>query len=376
MKDAGAPEPRLAYVQPGDVVGFLHVCEQSGRTTVHALACHRFGREANTGELPPCACPKRAVFVALKNKKYAVQAMLREEVGSEPWCCRTRTGNPCASDRVDAFLAAVEREQCGAGVVSQQALLMDASVHRRIVSTVQEEWAAEAPGSLASVEKARDNLLYSLMWGTGFRAADALGLRVPQLRFVGASKEHPRAHVVVRVTSSKSVRAAGDAYEVTVLEDADPDGERYTLRTAWHLYLNALEKAGLDTAGTAGPLFRAFVEKEDGSVAAGPALECATAARSFGRTLTRAGLSAADIGRLTLHSYHGSRAARDKQAGVPPEETVRNMNWSMEMYLLYTSGRVMRSEEDLRADASQPKTAARPRPVSGGAPAGRKRGTR
>ena len=72
----------------------------------------------------------------------------------------------------------------------------------------------------------------------------------------------------------------------------------------------------------------------------GPVSKWSELSTAYGRHLKGAGLVDPAVQRhITLHSYHGSRAARERAAGIRAVETCKNMLWTLEMYEYYTAGR-------------------------------------
>ncbi len=338
LRADGNPYPTPQAATPDDVVKMFIAKDAGtkGRTIVHTDTCEWWGVKKNA----PCPCPKRMKAATLRSQKASLQAMFRDLGYRAPWLESAGTGNPCMSWQVDQYLSCIEREQCAAGVETQQAALVDMSVFDRLMRATLAAWRESEPSSVARMEAARDAWLYSLLWNSGMRAGDALRLQAAALR-IFADVENPATGrvsngIFIDVTLGKTVTHSDKARRVTIWDNGDQIGPSVLLR----LYQRELAALGLEPRELAGPLFRRAFFTDEGHPALGVRCTWAELDRAHSRHLGRAGMADPELCRhISLHSFHGSRAAREKLQGVPPELTCADMLWSLSMYTYYTGGR-------------------------------------
>lgn len=349
LREDGVGEPCPQAASPQDIIRFLQVLDETGRTVVHESCCIQWGVKVGC----TCACPRRAAAASVANRRLALQGVFKGRGLSDVWCRRTQSGNPCLDHSVSEYVDEVEREQCDAGVQVTQAPLVDVSVFHRIMATVHSDWAAaKRTGALvAGAMAARDGLFYTLLWCSGFRASDGLKLGVAQLAPFPARQEGgvwKAGGVTVDVTLAKTVGSLGQAYKVDLEDELDPQAERFTFSAAWALYQAALDDLQVLPAHRAGPVFRTIKQGDDGVVVMGPRCTWASMASRYTACLLRAGFGEEHLRAFALHSFHGSRPAREKAAGIPKAVTCEKMHWSEQMYDLYTKDRTMLSMESIK----------------------------
>jgi len=339
LKASGA-QPDIFAAMPRDIVRFFMAKDCRGRTKVHVSSCSMWG----VRKTDECDCPRRLKYSSLRSQKFLLQGAYRDRGWASAWCPRGCFGNPCRSAHVDRYLAATELEQCEGGVSTVQSTLVDVSVFNKIMLATMGQWSStEDTDRMVSAQAARDALLYALLWETGLRAADALRLLHQAVTPVWSSDGKTRG-LAVNVARAKAVLSLDKTYVVTVW-DTESD---YTAVKAYRMYQSALEKLNILPAQRNGSLFRSFVVAEDSTVTLGARCTWAAFDRLYEARLRDLGFPAEARRHLTLHSFHGSRAAREMLAGIVPSVTCASMHWSMEMYLYYTKGRVPTSMDDVR----------------------------
>jgi len=344
LKEEGAPQD-LFQATPRDVIGFLMSSDETGRTKVHATSCVYWG-QASLPAGATCACPVRAAAKSLDTRRGILRAVFRDKGRPGVWSPMTGTGNPCAAPEVDLFLTMALREQKEAGVKPKQAALIDESAFRALQEAVLIAWDRHmgVGAYKLAAEAARDALLFALAWTSGLRSAEVL--RVCKAHV--AEFRGPTPTPASSVEGGRGPQSAGRGgwyVNVGVTKGRDKKARRITIRDdgtpcspvwVWTCYVEALGRLGLDVGG--GELFRALVPMEDGSVVFGDRLEYAAVAARMEAWLKVAGFPVE--ARITLHSFHGSRAARERAAGVPKEQTCKDMgDWDPDMYEHYTGGR-------------------------------------
>jgi integrase len=215
---------------------------------------------------------------------------------------------------------------------------MDSTVYDRIMDTVMHAWsAADSKGQYLTAAKAcQDLLYYAIMWATGLRPADTSNLKHQHLTFRSSGDWS----LYVGVTKTrKKVR---DPRILSLKVNSAPHGVAF----AYALYERALQKINLSFLDHPGELFRTlkFVKRTELGSFGGKVAYCTMSLR-FNRYLAIARLPEG----LALHSFHGSRAARDRASGIPMETTCEEMDWTKAMYHYYLDGRDILSLLELEA---------------------------
>ena len=314
----------LAQTQPYDIRDFLIFKDIHGKTVVHNEECPHLG-----SDFKACGCPKRLAAGYTHVIINSLRAVFNAQGRVADWDTARLTGNPCASQVVRDYEAAVQKEQLAAGVKPVQAALIDESVYHALMQSAWADWAhaTNTADPLAAVDTARDLLFYALLWHSGLRARDALALLVQNVELYTLAGD---AGMYVHVGKSKTAKKVTDTHRIVI---KGPPGDADSPRSA----LAAL-KASLDELGLTllpGKLFRRVYSTADGSARFG-----ATPTWDYMEARFRARTKALAIPTtVTLHSFHGSRAAREAASGVPAQDTCTDMSWSLGMYDHYTAGR-------------------------------------
>jgi integrase len=333
LRDEGVAEASLFGANPDDVIGFLAWTSASGNTPIHNASCTQWGLRRDEAT---CTCPRRKAASTLRTYKFAIQSACRDAGMTTPWCPMRRAGNPADARRVAEFLELTEREQASGGVGAKQAALVDEMVFQRLTKEVLRAWRRHAyatpPDIRAAYDAACDALFYVVLWNSGLRASDALRLNTAQFVFT-------RTNTYIQIGVTKRFTTLEDTHRITIHEDAVNADPLYSVVAAWKVLSSTLDAADVLPIDRNGAMFRALVQAEDGSWALGTAHSWSTMHTRHVEWLKRAGFN--DVGRrtITLHSFHGSRAAREQKAGISREVTCDNMRWTTEMYDYYTKGR-------------------------------------
>ena len=69
--------------------------------------------------------------------------------------------------------------------------------------------------------------------------------------------------------------------------------------------------------------------------------------RRYSALLREAGFAAEDFGAVSRHSFPGSRALRERKAGISTEVTCASIGWTREMYDHCTQGRRLLTDAEL-----------------------------
>jgi hypothetical protein len=338
MEEDGAGR-NLFAATPEDIVNFLISKDVSGCTTVHNQSCPRWG----TKGAGMCDCPKRQKYSSLRTTRYVLQGAFRDRGAAAPWSPRELTGNPCKSACVDRHMAKVELEQSCAGVGTVQSTLVDVSVYERVMSRAYYEWAeSRTSNPLFSALAARDALFYATLWETGFRAADALHLTYQAVLPVLTPGGLKRG-LSLTVTRAKRIAKPGDTFTIIVWDN----GSRYSLAAAYRVYQSSLDELRISKSERNGPLFRGIMSGEEGGVHLQAGCAWAMLDKRYSDRLIQLRFTPEARAHMTLHSFHGSRAAREKMMGIPRSDTCASMRWSTKSYDYYTEGRVAMSVDDI-----------------------------
>ena len=89
---------------------FLVWCDQSGKTSIHSVACPQIG-----AKYPDCNCPKRLAYDTVKSRIPQLKSIF-DSVGRSDPC-----GNPASSNEVQVYLKQIRVEQSVGHVQPQQA---------------------------------------------------------------------------------------------------------------------------------------------------------------------------------------------------------------------------------------------------------------
>jgi len=346
LREDGAGD-NLFAATPEDIVNFLIMKDRTGCTRVHNQACPQWGKKGTS----TCDCPKRQKYSSMRTTRYILQGAFRDRGATAPWSPRDFTGNPCKSAWVDKHMAKVELEQSCAGVGTIQSTLVDVSVYDRVVTHTLGEWAVHrTTDPLTAALAARDALFYATLWETGFRAADALHLS-HQAVFPVSSPDGRCRGISLKVTQAKQISKPEESFNIVVWDT----GSQYSLPVAYRVYQNALDELAVTLAERNGPLFRGIPPDEDGTVHLQAGCPWAILDKRYAERLISLRFSVEAGAHMTLHSFHGSRAAREKLAGVPCSTTCTSMRWSEKSYNYYTEGRVAMSVNNITVmwDADQ-----------------------
>ena len=200
------------------------------------------------------------------------------------------------------------------------------------------EWAThrQAKRPLKAALAARDAMLYALLWDSGLRAGDAIKLNASQFSFLGPAPGLPYGSVSIDVTVFKT--SGGKLKNAARVEIPGRAGS-HTVTATWKAYSASLDDLDITEEERHGRMFRRITALDDGSHRLGVQVQWSDMADVYSDRVSAMGVPLAKARLITLHSYHGSRAAREKAMGIPKEETCRNMCWSVEMYDYYTEGR-------------------------------------
>lgn len=338
LRSVGDSTATPQAVLPRDVVRFLisKDIRGAGRTKVHVDSCEWWGVKRDA----PCACPYRLAAASVRSQKASLQGRFRDLGFRNPWLESAQAGNPCMAPEVDQYVAMIEREQCSAGVETVQAALVDVSVFNRVIQAALSAWQEAPIGSVARVNAARDAFFYSLLWNSGLRCADALRLHASAVRVFSAAL-NPATSLVgpgltVDITRSKTVAKGDKAYRITLWDNDAAVGTSELLG----LYQHELRALGLPSTSLVGPLFRKVSLSDEDVPQLGAVSLWADLTKAYNAHLARAGMALPELHRhITLHSFHGSRAARERAMGIDAQVTCSAMGWSLDMYHYYTNGR-------------------------------------
>ena len=316
----------VAGATPHDIVGYLITKDETGKTPRHRTGCPQLG-----GVDPTCACPRRAKHSTLVTLVGALRAVFNRAGRADPWNPVLLTGNPCHSAPVQDHLAKVEREEKAIGTVTKRADLIDESAYLALLRLhwIRYDVAMEVGDYLVAAQQAQLWLYWSALWYSGARAAELRSLLRQQIVVA------PDDSWTISVSLYKQHRHRSGPMVVCI---PAPLSRRYP-QVALRSLSAALAGLGLPPIET-GYLFPQLVEAEDGSVSLGAApFAEAYARKAFTRAARDAGLPSS----VRLHSFHGSRAAREAKDGVPAADTARAMQWSLPSLRYYTEGRTPRA---------------------------------
>ena len=203
-------------------------------------------------------------------------------------------------------------------------------------------WASNRTSNpVVAAIAARDALLYAVLWETGLRAGDALRLMAQAVTPI--SDDCGRGGLQLKVVRAKRVLCDNDQYTMVVWDS----GTKFALPKVYKIYMTALDALAILPLERHGPLFRGISVTDEGVGVLGSGCAWAEIDRHYKDTLTGLKFPAEVRRHVTLHSFHGSRAARERAQGIPPEETCRSMHWSRDMYDYYTEGRIPMSVDNV-----------------------------
>jgi integrase len=316
---------------PVDVVNFLLHCDENGRVVVHGNDCPMWKQPA-TSVSASCGCPRRAAASSINTMRGKLQGLFRDMGYNTPWNALLSAGNPVNSVEVDMLVKCTRQEQFAAGVKSRKAPLVRADVYRCVIkqSIRQSEAAWRKGNRKASLLAYRDALLVAVCWHTGLRARDALRILCQQISegerdgkkwlelrvLVTKTRHDSRGERRLVIKCSKSFGALSrilSGYKALLRRAGAPH------LTTGYLFANVVAIGGRKCSRW---LYRGVLSQP---VAAG----------RFSRILEAARLTL----EITLHSWHGSFAARERERGVPKAVTCARTDWTEGTYDEYLEGR-------------------------------------
>lgn len=336
---------------PEIVVDFLISLDVGGHTVVHLSDC-RVPLPSSKGTRE-CDCPLRFKASSLSTARGTLQGLFRDKGLHGPWDPLYQRGNPCISSVLDDFLNAVEKEQLQGRVATVQSALIDVSVYRALmdVTTQCVQDALESKDLGAAARFASDAVLYSLLWGSGLRLNEGRAVKWQEvLPFDAGEDVNDGAAAlpgVLKATIASVVRNTHGGWYIhpTVLKTGRTvknvrrvtvfaDGSGYSVSDVVRLYQTVLDE--MDLPYSRSFVFRSFTELDDGTFKWNAAAWTkAEVWARFAKMRAAAGIPEW----VTLHSFHGSRAAREAKLGIPREVTCHYMGWSEKMYAHYVDGR-------------------------------------
>lgn len=321
----GMTNPVIAQADPNMIAMFLIAKDERGSTIVHNSSCPSVGCDKITPECGP-ACVARASAKGVTTTYGTLRGVFNKAGMTQPWDEETGRGNPCISTVVERCIKGTHIEQLAAGCTTRQSALMGLTTYEKLQDNVRAAWSVALSNCdlLAVAQAAQDFLYYAVMWETGLRPADAGRLWAQHLSrraqgdwswLVGETK------TAKKVTKDRRVLISAAPYE-------------FGVPIAVLMYEKALRGIGLPTP--TGLMFPSLkFDKRTGTGSAGGPVAFASMLKRFIKHLHRAGLPTV----LTLHSFHGSCAARDRAEGKSIEFTCERMDWTPAMYHYYLDGR-------------------------------------
>lgn len=320
-------------VGPIDVVHFLMNLDRTARTRVHVTTCA--WKNHPSGKLIDCGCPTRAHASSLRTVRKTLRSAFGDLGVLSPWCQQSESGNPVWSRLVKDYEAAINREQLRADVHSAKAPLFDFPVLLQLLRTIITSAGAHARDRhhRAAIAALSDAFLFSFMFATGDRLADALerdwSKITPAVDFDAAARKAApatdRTHWVIRRGVSKTRQKVGVEIRHTVRNDGN----------WWNPIrisdkLASLEKrAGMPAR--VGKLFKKLKPSNNDKLEWGFDLTVNAASKRLAGWLKSAQLPST----LTPHSFHGSHALWRLQLGHDAKDIVRDMHWSEEQLWSY-----------------------------------------
>lgn len=316
---------------PIDVVNFLLHCDENGRMVVHKNDCPMWKQPATLVSVA-CGCPKRAAASSINTMRGKLQGLFRDMGYNTPWNALLSAGNPVNSVEVDMLVKCTRQEQFAAGVTARKAPLVRPDVYRCVIKeSIRRSEAAWRKGNRkASLLAYRDALLVAVCWHTGLRARDALRILCQQISIrerdgekwlelrvlVTKTRHDSRGERRLMIKYSKRFGALSrvlNGYKALLRRAGAPH------LVTGYLFANVVAVGGRNSARW---LYRGVLTQP---VAAG----------RFSKILEAANLTL----EITLHSWHGSFAARERERGVPRAVTCARTDWTEGTYNEYLGGR-------------------------------------
>jgi integrase len=330
----------LFAATPMDVVAFCMERDTHGRTVVHDKSCRSVGTHP-LGREPSCSCPRRLKATSLDSMIGSLRGVFRDMGRTGPWCYRTFTGNPCDAKEVDLFLKYSGKEQLRAGVEVKRASLFSNEVYELLFNTILKAWGQlmQAHEFSEAASAAQDMLLYSIMWSTGLRASDALGLLRQNAEWF--TQSGGSSVLYLYVTGSKTETRVHQTRMFRIRRN----GSGTSPLDAWVSYQYALDRLGV--RWPPGAMFRSLKEQGTGVYALTTDLDYRAIEPRFRQWAERAKIPAS----ITLHSFHGSHAADREAVGVPRQTICQEMAWQESTRSYYVDGRPVIQLSDVGSGA-------------------------
>ena len=325
-------QPQVLAATPMDVIYFFMHSDAGGNTVVHSKSCLFWQRSSRKSDAP-CACATRAAATTVNTNRGVLQGLFRDMGLTSPWNPLAQAGNPVDAAVVDEYVKRSAQEQFAAGVRRHKAALISTAVFEALISEflrlqLVASSRGRTPDAIAAVSAA---LHLSFCWHTGLRAKDACRVLLQQLVF---DNEGSPTKVDVTVTVTKTRFDQRCTRKLCIVRD-DSVGCFISLFQRYRRLLQAIRAPPF----TAGHMFCTLNRVKFG---AGPycwsyggETPVSTVAARFRRSVLQLGLTKS----ITMHSPHGSFAANDRAAGIPPLTTCKRMDWTLATYHEYLDDR-------------------------------------
>lgn len=301
-----------AEATPDDVFDFCCFRDSQGGGTkwVHAASCPGVGLAHGKNCAPGSSCAKR--YAAASMQKGVVSKLklaMKELLGKgEEWDPLRRSGNPCSSPLVDAYLTSTGVEQRKVGVVVNQAEAMLTDTLVQLLRDMRAR-AQVAPALATRISLTRDIALYTLAFASmrrGYDLSFTLGsqiLRLPESR-----------GLIFNFHFGKTLRESAEA----VVVRPDSQCPAVCALRGVTAYISAAERLGWDL--TTGHFFPVVAADGRRDIVPLTAVQMTTSLQAH---LRAAGLPA----HFTMHSFRVGGSLTQSLGGTAVDEIMKIAGW-------------------------------------------------
>ena len=175
---------------PRQVCMFLAWCDQSGKTSIHSVACPQIG-----AKYPDCNCPKRLAYGTVKSRISQLKSIF-DSVGRSDPC-----DNPASSNEVQVYLKQIRVEQSVGHVQPQQAKPIFMKKLLLIAMYIDRHLNEKPLLPINRFILARDQALFKFLFFGGDRGNDAGLMLIQEI-----SRLPQDAGLIIRHTFGKTFR--------------------------------------------------------------------------------------------------------------------------------------------------------------------------
>ena len=330
----------LIDVNPMHVMSYLMSLDANAREVLHTLECT--SKATKKRSLATCGCPPRAKAGSIDTNNGWLSACFNELGKTGEYDPRTGAGNPCHSQTVRSFVAAIGKEQTRLGVFPHQAPAFNLDIFDSMLlhCLAQAQLARSQLDIAAEFAHLQNALLFSLLYNTYNRGVNIVELQWDQLQLLPGVNGGVDT-LLVSCGMTKTTGTRGTRHLIAIAADGVATLGAYSTVALYTRYLDMTEHHLLDYGARTGCIFRKDIRR--GTVH----MPTVTLQAALTATASALGLARWHI---TIHSFRASGAIAAIFAGMPTEVVMYRAGWAgKDMLHYYTYMRQILTLEELGA---------------------------